>query len=559
MWLVAPLLSSLLLAPSSHDGVEVAELVLKNGNVFTLDAGRPRAQALAARDGRLVAIGADRDMAAYIGEGTRVIDLDGALAIPGFIEGHGHFMGIGSAKLQLDLMNVANWAEIVALVESAVQEAKPGEVIRGRGWHQEKWDELPADAVKGLPIHHALSAVSPDNPVVLTHASGHACFVNAKVMEICQIAGDTEPPDGGQIVCDAQGQPIGMLRETAQSLTRRLDFSSARPDARRLALLAQEECLRKGITSFQDAGSSFSTVDALKGLVDSGELKIRLWVMLRVSNDSLRKRLPGSLLIGHGDHRLTCRSIKRSIDGALGPHGAWLMAAYEDMPESSGLNTAPVPSVEETARLALDHGFQLCVHAIGDRANHEVLNIFERTFAGVGNPAALRWRIEHAQHIHPGDVPRFGQMGVIASMQGVHCTSDAIYVLQRLGELRSRTGAYVWRDLLRTGAVVINGTDAPVEDVDPIASYHATVSRRLKDGSVFFPEQRMTRTEALRSYTLDAAYAAFEEDLKGSLSVGKLADVTVLSRDILTCDESDIRDAEVLYTVVGGEVLYRRN
>jgi predicted amidohydrolase YtcJ len=253
---------------------------------------------------------------------------------------------------------------------------------------------------------------------------------------------------------------------------------------------------------------------------------------------------------------LTVRAIKRGIDGALGPHGAWLLEPYEDLPESAGLNTSSIESIEETARLAMEHGFQLCTHAIGDRANQETLNIYERAFQTDPDRTDLRWRIEHAQHLHPTDVPRFAELGVIASMEGIHATSDAPYVLARLGSQRAEDGAYVWQSLLQSGAVVTNGTDAPVEDVDPIDSFYATVSRRLKDGSVFFPEQRMSRLEALRSYTLSGAYAAFEEDIKGSLTPGKLADITVLSKDIMTIPEDEIPSAEVVYTIVGGIVMY---
>ncbi|NNE70418.1 MAG: amidohydrolase family protein, partial [Rhodothermales bacterium] len=262
-------------------------------------------------------------------------------------------------------------------------------------------------------------------------------------------------------------------------------------------------------------------------------------------------------LVGAGDDFLTVRSIKRSIDGALGPHGAWLLEPYSDKPESAGLNTSEVSSIEETARVAIENGLQLNVHAIGDRANREVLDLYEATFGGPDDQDRRR-RIEHAQHLHPDDIPRFAELGVIAAMQGVHATSDGPWVHEKLGEERAREGAYVWRSLLDSGAVVTNGTDAPVEDVDPIASYYATVSRVVRDGSVFYPEQRMTRMEALRSYTLSNAYAAFEEDIKGSLTPGKLADITVLSQDILQVEESDIPDTRVEMTIVGGQIRYRR-
>lgn len=326
-------------------------------------------------------------------------------------------------------------------------------------------------------------------------------------------------------------------------------------EARQEIELASRECLSKGITSFQDAGSSFETIDLLKKLAQEGELGLRLWVMIREGNSRLAANLSKYKII---DKRLTVRAIKRSIDGALGPRGAWLLEPYSDLPASTGLNTTGIEEIRETARLALQHGFQLCVHAIGDRANRETLNIFETIFKAHPDKKDLRWRDEHAQHLSASDIPRFKQLGVIASMQGIHCTSDAPFVTARLGAKRAAEGAYVWQKLMKSGALVTNGTDAPVEDVSPIASFYASVTRKLKDGSLFYPDQRMSRQEALRSYTWNAAYAAFEEDSKGSLAPGKLADVTVLSKDIMTVPEDEIPQTEVLYTIVGGKIKFRR-
>ncbi len=541
------------------DQSSAADLVLTNGRIVTMDDGRPEAQAMAVSDDRIVALGSNDEIAAYVGSDTEVLDLDGQLAIPGFVESHGHFMGVGDANMQLRLMDTESWDEIVGMVEATVAQAEPGQLIRGRGWHQEKWTATPEGAVDGLPLHHSLSEVSPDNPVILRHASGHATYANARAMEMAGIDRDTPDPPGGQIVRDANGDPIGVFRETASGLLRPASEGAAPPDPRRLVQLAQEEALRKGITSFHDAGTGFGTVDLYRDLAEAGDLDVRLYVMLRGSNERFATDLATYRMIGVGDNHLTVRAIKHSIDGALGPHGAWLLEPYEDLPSSSGLNTTEIAVIEETARLAAEHGYQLAVHAIGDRANQETLNIFEATFEANPDLSDPRWRVEHAQHLHPDDIPRFAELGVIASMEGVHATSDAPYVLERLGEQRAEEGAYVWQKLLQSGAVVTNGTDAPVEDVDPIASYYSTVSRRTRGGSVFFPDQRMSRMEALHSYTLAGAYAAFEEDLKGSLSVGKLADVTVLSKDILEIPEEEIPSAEVVYTIVGGEVKYRRD
>jgi predicted amidohydrolase YtcJ len=543
---------------------QLADMVLTNGKVVTVETGQPEAQAVAVRGDRIVAIGTSEAMKAHIGPNTEVIDLQGQLLIPGFIEGHGHFTGVGRAELQLKLMKTTSWDEIIAMVEQAAKTARPGEWIYGRGWHQEKWTSKPPGDVEGFPVHEMLSKVSPNNPVVLTHASGHATFVNAKAMELSRITRNTESPLGGDILKDKAGNPTGLLRERAASLVR--DGTGApEPTAeetlaqnRQVLELAAKEVLSKGITSFQDAGSSFSDVDLMKTMVDERKIGVRLWVMLRQPNEELAAKLPKYRMIDYGNGYLTVRAIKHSIDGALGPRGAWLLEPYADKADSTGLMTTPVKTIEETAKLALQHGFQLCVHAIGDRANRETLDIFEKAYASAPAKKDLRWRVEHAQHISAADVPRFGKLGVIASMQGVHCTSDAPYVLARLGPKRAEEGAYVWQKLMKSGAVVSNGTDAPVEDVDPIASYYATVSRKVADGSVFYPDQRMNRLEALKSYTLNAAYAAFEEGSKGSLKPGKYADMVVLSKDIMTIPEDQIPTAEVRYTIVGGKVVYKK-
>ena len=277
--------------------------------------------------------------------------------------------------------------------------------------------------------------------------------------------------------------------------------------------------------------------------------------MVRGSVEELTRKLASYRLVGYGGNRLTVRAIKLSLDGALGSRGAWLLEPYTDLPSSTGLNTVPVEQARSTARLAVEHGYQLCVHAIGDRANRETLDIFEQAYR-TGGATDLRWRVEHAQHLNPTDIPRFGRLGVIAAMQGVHCTSDASFVPARLGERRAEEGAYVWQKLMQSGAVVTNGTDAPVEDVDPIASYYASVTRRLADGRTFHPTQKMTRMEALASYTRRAAYSAFEEGVKGTLAAGRLADITVLTKDITTVPDEEIRSARVAFTIVGGKVAY---
>jgi predicted amidohydrolase YtcJ len=480
-------------------------------------------------------------------------------------------MGLGESRMILPLADVSGWEEIVSMVEEAAASAAPGEWIRGRGWHQEKWATVPGPVVDDVPLHHGLSAVSPENPVILGHASGHASFVNAKALALAGIDRDTPDPPGGTIVRDAEGNPTGLLRETAQRLVttvmarqraaRTLDEQVA--EARQAAKIAFDELLAKGVTSFHDAGSPFERIDFFRQLAEEGEMPVRLYVMVRTSNEAMAPRLAAYRMVGHAGGYLTVRAIKRQVDGALGSHGAWLLEPYDDMPETDGLVLEPLEEIRQAARLALEHGYQLNTHAIGDRANREILDLYEEAYAeaGAANPKAdLRWRVEHAQHVDPADLPRFAELGVIPAMQAIHGCSDAPWVPERLGPERAAAGGYMWRALIESGAVVTNGTDAPVEDVDPIAGYYCTVARRLPDGDVFFAgqaDQRLGRIEALRSYTVNNAYAAFEEDRKGTLAPGKYADIVVLSRDVLTVPEEKIREARVIYTIVGGEVRYR--
>ncbi len=543
-----------------------ADLVLRNGKIVTMNAAVPVVQAVAVRGDRITALGSDRDAARWGGPDTRVIDLHGMLAIPGFIEGHAHFTGVGEFRMGLDLREARTWDDIVARVARAAKQAKPGEWIIGRGWHQSKWDHAPDPNVEGFPLHASLDKVSPDNPVLLTHASGHAAFVNGRAMQLAGITRATQNPSGGEILKDKLGNPTGLLRERAQGLANQAlaAFEARRTPAERAEVLrreietASDEALSKGITTFEDAGSPLATADVIRRMALNHELRLRIWMMLRGSNAELGPRLDQYRTIGAGDNYFTVRAIKRYMDGAIGSRGAWLLAPYTDKPDSSGLNLEDPADIRRAGELAIEHGYQLCVHAIGDRANRETLDIYEQIFREHPDRKDLRWRIEHAQHLSAQDIPRFGRLGVIAAMQGIHCTSDAPYVLLRLGAARAEEGAYVWQKLMKSGAIVGNGTDAPVEDVSPLASYYASVTRRAKDGTYFYPDQRMSREEALRSYTWNNAYAAFEEKLKGSLQAGKLADITVLSRDIMTIPDGQIPATDVVYTIVGGKVRFDR-
>jgi hypothetical protein len=548
---------------------EAADLVLRGGTVATVDPALGVQQAIAVSGHEIKAVGSNDDIAAYIGPDTRVVELEGRFVMPGFIEGHGHYMGLGRAKQILDLSTVKNWGEVVSMVASAVDKAQPGEWIFGRGWHQDKWDSVPEDAVDGVPRNDSLNEISPDNPVLLGHASGHAAFANDAALAAGYIDDDTADPAGGTIVRTPDGKATGLLRETAQRLLNdavdqyndRMTLEEQEQVARQRVQLAGAEALRHGVTSFHDAGASFEDIDFFKKLEDEGALPVRLYVMVRrQTNEEMDELLPHYKMLAEGNDFLTVRSIKRQIDGALGAHGAWLLEPYADLPgDNAGLVLEPVEDIERTAEIAVKHGFQVNTHAIGDRGNREVLDIYERVWeraAVDGKP--LRWRIEHAQHIDPADVPRFGELGVIAAMQGIHCTSDGPWIPTRLGEERAKITSYPWRDLIETGAIIGNGTDVPVEPINAIASYYASVSRMTVEGERFFPEHVMTREEALTSYTLNNAIAAFEEDIKGTLTPGKLADIVVLSQDLLTVAEEAIPDTRVDMTIVGGEIRYQR-
>jgi predicted amidohydrolase YtcJ len=544
---------------------QVADLIILNGNIATLNKDIPKAQALAIKDHRILLVADNESVQAFKGEQTKVIDAKGNFVMPGFIEGHGHYVGLGESMISLNLLQSKNWQEILDQVAEKVKTAKPGDWIIGRGWHQEKWDQPLNRQVEGYPLHDELSALSPNNPVLLSHASGHASFANAKAMDMVGISKESPDPNGGAIIRDQRGTPIGVFEERAEDAfwnAYEEFYNKQTPEAKKAHWLekiraAEKECLSNGITSFQDAGLHFQDLEWLKELAQSKALNVRLWVMIRHSYADMKDRLSAFPWLNLGDYFLTVKAIKTEVDGALGSRGAWLLEAYHDKPGFHGQNTTSIEEVANIASLANQHNLQLCVHAIGDRANREVLDIFEQNFKTNPEKKDWRWRIEHAQHLNPEDIPRFKSLNVIASMQGIHCTSDAPFVVDRLGEDRARSGAYAWRALLDEGVVIANGTDAPVEDVSPIASFHASVTRKRADtGMEFFTEQAMTRQEALYSYTLGNAYAAFEEKEKGSLETGKLGDVVILSKDLLTCPDGEILEAEVLWTIVGGVVKY---
>ncbi|UWX55116.1 amidohydrolase [Maribacter litopenaei] len=432
-----------------------------------------------------------------------------------------------------------------------------------------KWDQLPENSVLGFPTHEALSAVSPHNPVYLRHASGHAGFANAKAMELAglQLMGtenmDALSVEGGEVIVDDLGLPTGVFNERAMTLiTQHIPENTPEKDIQAFEL-AVAACHRNGITGFHDAGIGRETIALYDTMKAEGKMGIRMYAMLTGWDKELLNEWYEKGPSVDPEHLFTIRSIKLNCDGALGSRGAWLLEPYSDRPDHYGHETLPMEFVKETSLNGLEHGFQVCSHAIGDRANREILDRYEAAFKE--KPQMVndnRFRIEHAQHLHPDDIPRFAELGVIPAMQAVHLSSDRPWAIDRLGEKRIKEGAYMWQALLQSGIPVVNGTDVPVEPLNPIASYYASVTRKTLEGNPeggYEPGQKMTREQALRSYTLDAAYGAFEEGIKGSITEGKLADFTIFDQDLMTVPEDTLLDTQVEMTIFNGQVVYTKD
>lgn len=559
------ILSLIFLAACSGSGEPKADTLIINAVVYTADSANSMAEMVAIKDGKILAVGPGTEIEKWKGDNTKVIDAGGQFLMPGFIEGHGHIHGLGASLINLDLMNVKNWEEAVQMVKNAAAKAKPGDWIIGRGWHQEKWDHAPQPNFIGYPYQQSLDSVSPQNPVLLSHASGHSVYANSKAFELAGVNKQTVSPDGGAIVKDGTGKLVGVLEEKAQNLIWEAyeKWESQIPEEERKKrwqesiALAEQECLKNGITSFQDAGSSIQQVAWMKELAEQGKLNVRHWLMVRESLNNLKENLKTFPTRDAGNGFLTVNAVKVSLDGALGSYGAWLLEPYTDRKGWTGLNTFSIDTLKQIADLCWSNDLQLCVHAIGDRANRETLDIYADQNTKNKKAKDHRWRIEHAQHVNPADIPRFKQFGVIASMQSVHCTSDAPFVPKRLGDERSANGAYMWKAFLKEGVVVTNGTDVPVERIDPFTCYYAAVTRKMADGKAFYPDQCMTREEALYSYTMANAYAAFQEKEKGSIVPGKYADLVLLNTNLIKCKEEEIKQTKVVFTMVAGNIKYK--
>ncbi len=550
------------------DKTPKADLIIRGGKIYTMDENNPMAEAIAIKGDQIIFVGTERDVAHFKNDQTKIIDLQGKTMTPGFIEGHGHLLGLGFSELTLNLENVKSYEELVSKVKEAAAKTRPGEWIIGRGWHQEKWDAKPSKMIKGFQTHELLSAASPNNPVFLTHASGHAGFANAKAMQLAgvnQLAkeqGQKNSSEGGEVLRDPLGNPTGIFIERAQSLIQKFIPQPTTEKTTKAVELALAACLRNGITGFHDAGVDRETIGLLKKLKRENKLNVRLYEMISGSNAALVRDFFQDGPEIDSTNWLTIRSIKLYSDGALGSRGAWLLQPYSDRQETAGMALMAMDTVLKVSREALRAGFQVCTHAIGDRANREILDRYETAFNENPDKAkGARFRIEHAQHISPQDIPRFAQLGVIPAMQAIHLSSDRPWAIDRLGEKRVKESAYVWQSLLKSGAHVVNGTDVPVEPINPIACFFASVTRQTLKGEPkggYEPEEKMTRVQALKSYTLDAAYGAFQENVKGTIQKGKLADFTVFSKDIMTVPDDQILSTKVEMTIVGGKIQFER-
>jgi predicted amidohydrolase YtcJ len=528
-----------------------ADLVVTNGRIYTADATRPVVDAMAIRGGRVVFVGDRAGAMALTGASTQVLDLDGLTVIPGMTDAHAHVLGLGQSLRNVDLVGTTSYDAVIARVVERAKQTPKGEWIIGRGWDQNDWGDTR------WPSHEALSRAVPDHPVYLERVDGHAAVVNALAMQRAGLTRATKDPSGGQIIRDARGEPIGVLVDNAQGLVERSIPAATRAQVKGMIAAAITELHRWGLTGVHDAGASAQTLELYEELGREGALDMRLYAMISDHAPTLEAWFRRGPQSGLFDGRLWVRSIKLYQDGALGSRGAALLEPYSDDASTSGLLVSAPAHIREVADRALVAGFQVNTHAIGDRGNRLVLDAYQGALAA--RPTAdHRFRVEHAQILHSDDIPRFAALGVIPSMQASHQTSDMYWAGNRLGETRLR-GAYAWRSLLETGTIIPNGSDFPVEYVDPLISFKASVSRQDAKGwpvGGWFPEQRMTREEALKSMTIWPAYAAFQERELGSLTPGKHADFVVLDQDLLRIPDAMLPQVRVRSTWFAGRKVY---
>lgn len=550
---IAALVPAVAPAPAQTPA-QTADLILTNARIYTVDDGRPVAEAMAIRAGRVLFVGSERGALTFRGAQTRLHDAAGATVIPGIADAHVHLLGLGTALRTVDLTGTRSLDEVVARIAARARELPSGTWITGRGWDQNDWPDTR------LPTHEPLSRAVPNHPVFVTRVDGHAAYVNAAALRLAEVTAATRDPDGGRIERAAGGAPTGVLIDRAMGLVSRRVPPPTRDQVRDATIAAIREANRHGLTSVHDAGVDASVVDVYEELARAGQFSLRNYVMIRPDDSTLARYFRRGPQQGLYGGRLWIRAIKISADGALGSRGAALLDPYTDEPSHSGLILTSPERIRDVAIRALRAGFQLNVHAIGDRGNRVVLDAFESALRDVPT-ADHRFRIEHAQVLHHDDTRRFAELDVIPSMQSTHQTSDMYWAPNRLGYSRT-LGAYAWRSLLGTGVVIANGTDFPVEAVDPLKTFHAAITRQDENGwpaGGWFPDQGMTRDEALRSMTLWPAYAAFQERELGSLSPGKYADFVLLDRDIMQVAPADILRTSVLATFIAGQPVYQKS
>ena len=547
------LLALLLAAPLSAQTARPADLIVTNARIYTVDDTRPVVAAMAVRDGRIVFTGSVREAMALKGSATRMLDLAGRTVIPGMVDAHAHLLGLGQSLQTVNLVGAKSYDEVIARVVARAQNVPAGQWIIGRGWDQNQWGDTR------FPTHEALSRALPNNPVYLERIDGHAQLANAAAMKAASVTAATKDPSGGKVLRTASGEPTGVFVDNATSLVDKAIPKSTRDETRKAIRAAIAESQHWGLVGLHDAGESRATIDLMEEMAKAGEIDFRLYVMVSDDSADVAHYLARGPQSGLYDNHLWLRSIKLYADGALGSRGAALLEPYSDDPNNKGLLLTAPAHIQDVAVRALKAGFQVNTHAIGDRGNRVVLDAYDAALKL--QPAAdHRFRVEHAQILNHDDIPRFAQLGVIPSMQAVHQTSDMYWAGSRLGQGRL-LGAYAWRSLLETGVVVPNGSDFPVEAVNPLLSFHSSVARQDAENwpaGGWLPEQRMTREEALKSMTIWPAFAAFQESIMGSLSVGKLADFVVLDRDIMTVADRDILGTRVIATYIGGKPVYER-
>jgi predicted amidohydrolase YtcJ len=534
---------------------EPATLIVHNAQVYTGYDAQPTAEAIAVRGDRIVLVGTSRAALELRGPATHVVDARGATLLPGIQDAHGHFTGLGASLQTLQLRGTTSYEQIVELVRARAATAPRGEWIQGRSWDQNDW------AIKDWPSHQTLSEAAPNNPVYLTRVDGHAALVNQAALDAAGVTQETPDPQGGRLLRDAAGELTGVLIDAAQELVAAKIPPLSEEQLDEQILLADAEARRLGLTMVHDAGTTPAVVEAYKRLIDAGKLKTRLYVMLRGPLSMLEPEFKKGPLINYGEHQLSVRAIKIGADGALGSRGAALLEPYADEPATSGFLTTPQSDIYAQTLAASRAGFQTCVHAIGDRANRIVLDVFERVQSEVPGARNLRMRDEHAQILDAADIARFAKLNVIASMQTTHATSDMPWVPARIGEGRAQEGAYVWRRLIASGVVLANGSDFPVEEANPMLGFYAAITRQDPRGHPahgWMPEERLSRDEALKAFTWNAAYAAHAEKDLGSLEPGKLADMVLLNKNVMTVDAIEILSTAPIMTVIGGEIVYER-